>query len=851
MTYRISTRMALAALALLAACDSPTGSGGGRPAAATVVSGDLQTQTVGKALVSPLVVKVTDANGNPARGQVVSFVVTAGGGSVDAGPTVTDRDGQATSHWTLGTAADTQRVEVRVMDASNGGVIVAAAFRAIATPDAPSSIVAQGPSAFTGLPLLPLADSVAALVRDAYGNPVPGAAVVWTVIKGGGSVSPGTSNTGSTGVARTSWTLGAQLDSLQIIEAAAGLTLKTQFTANGHVPGDAVVVKVSGEAQVDTAGQVLPQPLVVRVQRANGTPVAGIPVTFTLPAGSGSVSPATAVSNGSGQVSVQWTLGPAAGAMSATASIASGSSTTFHATAVLPRAVYMRFLAPRPDTIAGDSVRVTVAVDSANASVSSVVARAGGNSVTLQPGGFPGQVTGVLSLMGVPRGPVDLRVTATTVNGDSATITRGIIHDTPPVVTSTNPLNGTVARPDLRVDADCADDDPAGCASMAVTVRNLSGGSDLAQVASGTTSIHTTLSLAAYDQAVFVLVISGTDSRGQKRFVIDTVAVESSPVLTEAGSGGARMLDADSSRLLFRDNAGSLFVRSGGLDSLVKASAYPDPRFTFLHSYGAAFATGPFPPQGYDWHAGTLVSLGQVNAELQATGAWAIWSNGTSLYRRDLAAGTSQLVATDANNYGNDVAADGTVAYGTTGSGSGAYDIYRFSGGSPTPITADVDAVSWNVYPVTDGSLFLYYKTNQHGAPTLQNGRIAMWKAGVETLLSDSFTVSVEPHQYYEAENGWVAYLTHDGGGLVQAHVIAPDGTDRLASSTTATVIRGLSGEGTLVYASGGALYATRAPYTSRVRIGHDWPHEAYGRVRFRGPELLLLLGRTAFRVSY
>ena len=45
----------LALLALAAGCDSPTGSGAGTPAALAIVSGDLQTQTVGKELAQELV----------------------------------------------------------------------------------------------------------------------------------------------------------------------------------------------------------------------------------------------------------------------------------------------------------------------------------------------------------------------------------------------------------------------------------------------------------------------------------------------------------------------------------------------------------------------------------------------------------------------------------------------------------------------------------------------------------------------------------------------------------------------------------------------------------------------------
>jgi hypothetical protein len=336
MQRHTAARVAAALLALLApvACDSPTGPHQPVAARLDIVSGDLQTATVNTELAQPLVVRVTDGNGHPVQGQIINFRVTAGNGSVFAGAANTDVNGEARERWTLGTVAgDTQRVEARAVDSSTGAPLVFATFRAVGTAAAPNGIAPAGPASFTGFPLTPLADSVAVVVRDVYGNPVPGAAVVWTVKQGGGSVSPGTSTTGPQGVARASWTLGAPLDSLQVIEAAAGLTLKTQLTANGHVPADAVVVKVSGDAQTDTVARTLAQPLVVRVQRANGTPVPGIPVTFSSAQG-GSFSPATGVSNAQGLVSVQWTLGTVATSAVATASISTGSTATFSATAV-------------------------------------------------------------------------------------------------------------------------------------------------------------------------------------------------------------------------------------------------------------------------------------------------------------------------------------------------------------------------------------------------------------------------------------------------------------------------------------------------------------------------------------
>lgn len=335
---RGALRIALAGLALLApaGCDSPTGSRAPVPARLDIVAGDLQTQTVAKELPQPLVVKVTDGKGHVVKGQIVNFVVTAGEGRVFAGAALTDNNGEARERWTLGpVAGDTQRVEARAIDSATGAPLVFASFRAVGTPDVPSTVSPVGPASFTGFPGLALADSVAAVVRDAHLNPVPGATVVWTVAKGGGTASPATAVTGADGVARTRWTLGPQFDSLQVIEAAASLTLKTQFTANGRLPAGAALLKVSGDAQTDSVGQALPQAVVVRVQRPDGTPVAGVPVTFGASDG-GSASPATATTGADGTASTAWTLGTHPGAQSLSATIPSSvAPVAFAATAVV------------------------------------------------------------------------------------------------------------------------------------------------------------------------------------------------------------------------------------------------------------------------------------------------------------------------------------------------------------------------------------------------------------------------------------------------------------------------------------------------------------------------------------
>jgi hypothetical protein len=952
----IASALALLLGLLAAGCNGELVGGGQTPAKLVVVSGDLQSAPAGEELPQPLVVRVVDDANRPVANQLVNFVVTAGGGSVFAGAALTNAQGEARERWRLGTVAgDTQRVEARAVDAATGEPLVFAHFRAVATAGPAASIGPAANASYIGLPMLPLADSVAALVRDQYGNPVAGQTVAWSVAQGGGSASPASSVTDANGVARTSWTLGSQFEGTQVLQAAAGVALTTQFTANVQVPAGAVLVKVSGDGQNGVAGEPLAQPLVVRVQHADGRPIAGIPVTFSVAAIYGSVSPATSVSDANGQVTVQWTLGAFPYGVRATASIPSaaaevaftatsspgpvaelrktagdaqtgragsvladslevqavdrffnrvpGVTVTWSAPAgsvspatavtradgtaraafTLPAAagqataqasvpgaapvaftalatsspVYMRILQPTANSLWGDTLRVVVAIDSANASISSVQATAGGRTVTLQP--VSGTLRGTLLLDGTPAGPMELRVRAQTVNGDTAAVTATFIHDQRPNLTVSSPGEGAVVRNEmLRLDADCTDDAPGGCASITATAHFVTGSRPNLQLASGTSGIHTTVPLAGANGLVIAIGFTATDSRGQTRHAVDTVYVEGSQALTEVASGGSEMWDVDGSgRALYSDTAGALWTRAGGSETLVAAWAEAD--YARLHPLGAIFYQRYGADGGrlvnklaYDWRGGALVELGPVNAEMMVSGSWAIWTNSRNLYRRDLTTGTTIQLSSTAGNDRNDVTSSGQVAYWTGPSPfeeGDVYDIYLFDGTGTTRLTSDADSSQWNILPVTDGTSVLYTTSAQGGRTTTQPGRIALWRDGVETLLTSTPRAHT-PHASYEAEGGWIAWVDEDAGGILQIHTRSPGGVDRRATSGgTGSALRALLADGTVIYVNGGAMYAIRAPYTGTpVRVASDWGSRA---LRVVGGDVFLVLGRSAFRVNY
>ncbi|MBX6364481.1 MAG: Ig-like domain-containing protein [Gemmatimonadetes bacterium] len=173
------------------------------PATVAAVSPAQVTGTVGQALGTAVTVKVRSTTNQPVPGVAVSFAVQSGGGTASPASATTDAAGQASTQWTLGTRAGTQTLTAAVTGAGS------VTFTAVAAPGPASSVTAvagDGQSAASGNPV-PVAPAVK--VADAYGNPVPGVAVTFTVTAGGGSVEGGDARTDSSGVARVGrWLLG-------------------------------------------------------------------------------------------------------------------------------------------------------------------------------------------------------------------------------------------------------------------------------------------------------------------------------------------------------------------------------------------------------------------------------------------------------------------------------------------------------------------------------------------------------------------------------------------------------------------------------------------------------------------
>ena len=175
----------------------------------TLVSGNNQTGAVASPLPAPLVVQVTDAEGNPVSGVTVHWAAI-GGGSVSSPTSVTDANGDASMTATLGTIAGSSN---NLYIASVSGYSSTATFTESATAAAAKHLILVSGNSQTGTAGSTLPAPLVVEATDQFGNPVSGVTVNWAATSGGGSVRSASSVTGSNGQASVVAVIGGDFTS--------------------------------------------------------------------------------------------------------------------------------------------------------------------------------------------------------------------------------------------------------------------------------------------------------------------------------------------------------------------------------------------------------------------------------------------------------------------------------------------------------------------------------------------------------------------------------------------------------------------------------------------------------------
>ncbi len=213
------------------------------PHSLTKVSGDSQEGPASTQLDEPFVISVLDQDGSPLAGVVVSFSVTAGGGTLssttDTNPctiesstssttATTDANGQAATRLTLGSDAGTNTVSATVEGLEPETFTATAAEQAM--PHSLTKVCGDDQEGTAGAQL---DEPFVVSVVDEDGAAMAGVAVSFSVTAGGGTLSAATATTDATGRAATRLTLGSDPGTNTVSATVEGLESVT-FTATGQ-----------------------------------------------------------------------------------------------------------------------------------------------------------------------------------------------------------------------------------------------------------------------------------------------------------------------------------------------------------------------------------------------------------------------------------------------------------------------------------------------------------------------------------------------------------------------------------------------------------------------------------------
>ncbi|WP_373067916.1 leishmanolysin-related zinc metalloendopeptidase [Gemmatimonas sp.] len=279
---------ALGALALLAAC----GGDPQVPSAAAATASTTVAAAVAAAVAAVPTVRITDAKGKGIKNVMVRWRIASGSGKVVNDSVRTSGSGDATSGgWTLGTTAGQQTLQAT----ADGIATVTFTATATAGPLArltPVSLGDQQATVNTPVPLLP-----AVRAEDQFGNPVAGAAVVFTIVQGNGVILGAQQSSNELGIAAVGgWTIGTAIGQ-QIVTATATGAQPAVFNVSAVAGPATDLVKVVGDNQPGVANVNLTTPPGVRVRDAFGNPVGNVPVVFTPGPNSGTVTGSTVITD--------------------------------------------------------------------------------------------------------------------------------------------------------------------------------------------------------------------------------------------------------------------------------------------------------------------------------------------------------------------------------------------------------------------------------------------------------------------------------------------------------------------------------------------------------------------------
>ncbi|MGH7462386.1 MAG: hypothetical protein ACREMA_15350, partial [Longimicrobiales bacterium] len=221
--------------------------------------------------------------GTPVPGVIVTFAVTAGGGSVVGSPDTTNASGIASlATWRLGSVVGPNTVTATATNLNS------VTFNATGTAGAPATVVASAGTNQTAVQGTTVAVPPIVTVTDASGNPVLGAAVTFAVTGGGGSatgLTPLTNTQGQAAVA--SWTLGTGAsNTLRATVSGSGITGNPVTFAAQSATQIVITAEPNGPINLGTNFSITVQ---LRNSANANVPLAGVQLSIAIASGVGTL----------------------------------------------------------------------------------------------------------------------------------------------------------------------------------------------------------------------------------------------------------------------------------------------------------------------------------------------------------------------------------------------------------------------------------------------------------------------------------------------------------------------------------------------------------------------------------
>ena len=264
---------------------------------------------------SRVTIYVRDKFGNALANKAVTLIISPPGSYFVEQPTkLSDAQGLVTGAF-ASLSAGSKTVTAKVLDS---GIELNKGATVQVTPLAANQLILVSGNNQTCNVQAAVSQPLRVKVADINGNGVPNYEVKFFVQNGGGKISePPPLRTDADGIATATFIGGAGVGQSQIWAEAKNLNNSPViFLATVTNNPARTLQEIRGNGQKSEVGQILPDPIIVKVIDKDGKPVTGKAVRFDVTFGGGTVderSTVTLNSNEFGEARVTWRLGPNAG----------------------------------------------------------------------------------------------------------------------------------------------------------------------------------------------------------------------------------------------------------------------------------------------------------------------------------------------------------------------------------------------------------------------------------------------------------------------------------------------------------------------------------------------------------